>query len=191
MHYSALVIGDFPEARISKYSDECDSEKVFEIEYTKKDLDGLDEERIAEIKEDYIRDSKGNYWCLYSPNTLYDWNEIGGRWAWFFILKDEVPSDKYPPVSFSWDWDEKEKQEQLKYKVSDQAQIQDIDFDKMLTRYKEVTGDNEATISDVFMFYYCIDDQTFYEVTEDKDFYNDYIKDLDPETLLTVYDFHN
>lgn len=65
-------------------------------------------------------------YSTYNPDSLWDWYEVGGRWAANLQLKEGV--EPMLPVHFSWGWKEEEKKKVLEMepKRADIAYLGDI-----------------------------------------------------------------
>lgn len=265
MHYSVLVIGDNPETTLEPFQEnnmwDCPKEYLeFEEEVSKEDFEKMSDEEKEETKNDYD-EYEWAYWYWSNPNSIWDWYEIWGRWAWQLLLKEWVDKSEYPEVSFSWGWNETDKEEIKKWNYVDQAYMKDIDWEWMrreeynrylekydyfkkvtdwvalneesfreiiwneYVKYRETNWEHTVKIShwnkledfnfntreefaefhskDFFSTYYVVSedlwaitadshfDSTWEINTEELSFYDRFIKDLDPETLITIVDCHS
>lgn len=119
-----------------------------------------------EINED------GNLISRYNPDSKWDWYSIGGRWSGFLPLK-ELDSEG-------------------NHLTTNEALVEEIDWEYLL-EYKYppfcfVTEDGEW-IEKGEMGWFGV---SFDEIPEDswKTQFSNYIKELDPDCLVTVIDFH-
>lgn len=284
MHYSVLVIWDNPESILEPFQEnnmwDCPKEYLeFEIEVSKEDFEKMSDEEKEETKDDY-EEHEWAYWYWSNPNSIWDWYEIWGRWAWMLLLKDTAKKEDYPDVNFSWGWSKEDAEEVLQWNFVDQAKVKDIDWEWMrkekidklvkqfndvkelfnweipkierseesfieefwkdighekfieqdsIKKYLEVYMENfksekrvfwfrdkleqyqfetaeeyaEANCNDWFSTYYVVSedlwaitsdshfDSTWEINTEELSFYDRFIKDLDPETLITIVDCHS
>lgn len=265
MHYSVLVIGDYPEIILEPFQENnmwnCPKEFLeFEIEVSKEDFEKMSDEEKEETKNDYD-EHEWDYWYWSNPNSIWDWYEIWGRWAWMLSLKDINKKEEYPDINFSWGWSEKDKEEYKNSNKVDQAKMKDIDWEwmrkekynfllekydffKKVTEWIELNNESFKEIirnenkkyheskwdyklhlyyidkledfnfntreefaefhsKDFFSTYYIVSedlwaitsdshfDSTWEINTDELSFYDRFIKDLDPETLITIVDCHS
>lgn len=132
-----------------------------------------DEEAWEEVLNwNYEIDAEGNLLTTYNPDSKWDWYSIGGRWSEFLPLK-ELDSEG-------------------NYLTTHEALVEEIDWEYLL-EYKYppfcfVTEDGEW-IEKGEMGWFGI---SFDEIPEDswKTQFSNYVKELDPDCLVTVIDFH-
>lgn len=65
-------------------------------------------------------------YSTYNPESLWDWYEVGGRWAGTLELKEGI--EPMYPVHFSWGWGEEERKKviEMSPKRADIAYLKDI-----------------------------------------------------------------
>lgn len=132
-----------------------------------------DEEAWEEVQNwGYKIDDEGNLLTTYNPDSKWDWYSIGGRWDGFLALK--------------------ERDAEGKPKTTNEAYANEIDWDWMLENsyppfcFVDQTGDWHEK-GEMGWWGVSFNDQPENEWKQE---YEDYIKQLDHDCLVTVIDFH-
>lgn len=97
-----------------------------------------DEEEMFKIGAKWYKDDldeEGNYWSEANDDAKWDWYEIGGRWAGFFIPKKDSDSGKKGKISLLVN--DKDKEDFLTNERVDVIKIKDIDWSAMEEAEKE------------------------------------------------------
>lgn len=81
-------------------------------------------------------DGTVRYGYYHNPNAKWDWFQVGGRWAGFLQLREEVEMGDNKP-NFSWGWDAVAQNEVIEKKRVDQAKFKDIDWERMMAENGE------------------------------------------------------
>lgn len=138
-----------------------------------KGLSITDEVAWNAVKEwGYPIDEDGNLLSSYNPDSKWDWYSIGGRWDGFLPLK--------------------EKDEEGNRLETDEALFHEIDWEYLFSEkyppFCYVTPDGEW-VEKGEMGWWGV---TFDEKPEDSwlEQFKDYLKEVDPNCLVTVVDFH-
>lgn len=124
------------------------------------------------LKWGYSIDENNNLLSTYNPMSKWDWYSIGGRWDGFLSLK--------------------ERDAEGKPKTANKAYANEIDWDWMLENkyppfcFVDQTGDWHEK-GEMGWWGVSFNDQPENEWRQE---YEDYIKQLDPDCLVTVIDFH-
>jgi hypothetical protein len=165
--------------------------KYLEEEFPLK-LNWTDEQCYQEAikyEEEEENIENGSVFSTCNPLSKWDWYVIGGRWAGKIKLKDHVDREIYPDLNFSWGWTEEEKKKCIEEKLSDQALVGDIANLKEIQSFA-VLNDGiwfEKGKMGWFGVHSATSDQ---EKAWGENFYNNFLKNLSDDTMLTIVDCH-
>lgn len=97
-------------------------------------------------------DGVWNEYSTYNPNSLYDWYQVGGRWAGTLELKEG--SEPIRPLNFSWGWSEEEKDKVcgMNPKRADVAYLKDISNVDSLQAANIILNGENIDLSDGLYF---------------------------------------
>lgn len=161
------------------------------LEYLKTDEE-LYQDAISDEDAENIDPVTGGILTTCNENAKWDWYEIGGRWAGLIVLKDDRTPESLP--HFSWGWNDEDKEEILAQGRVDRAMIKDIaNLDELpgLVYSFLDENDNWTETHDDYDFY--TDDKDKKEESENtfKENVLKHLKSLDPDTYLTIIDYHS
>lgn len=124
------------------------------------------------MKWGYKRDQADNLISNYNPDSKWDWYEVGGRWDGFLALK-ERDAEGNP-------------------KTTNRAYVNEIDWEWM-----SENGYPPFCFVDLGGYWHEKGEMGWWGISfndqpinEWKQEYEDYVKQLDPDCLVTVVDFH-
>jgi hypothetical protein len=116
-HYTLLVMGDDWENQLAPYDEDLraipykdhlgkEEEQRMRDYYLKDEapeimlVTEMDIRNYLINKMESWRGNEGGFdkdglfsWCTYNPNSKWDWYQMGGRWAGFFLLKPEAAGE--------------------------------------------------------------------------------------------------
>ena len=136
----------------------------------------------------YLNKEETNYGYYTNPKAKWDWYQIGGRWASMIKLKKDVDKSNYDKANFSYGWEEKDKK---KAKGIDSAYKKDITLACLKKLQTFAVLKEGVWYEKGSMGWWGMSDETKKEAEKwDKGFYDNFIKKLKGDTLLTIVDLH-
>jgi hypothetical protein len=163
-HFSVLVIGDSQTQKLEQL------EQYYEPE---------------EINPDGSTNETRN------PDSKWDWYEIGGRWAGSLKHKADIAgeSELPPPPNFSWGWSEEDQQKILAENGCDVDRLCNIANIAEISTFA-VIKDGKWYEKGEMGWLGIISNQTETDDDWTKNFHERFLKNLEPDTIITVVDCH-
>ena len=167
-----------------EHKDEIEKGKEYWIKYRTCSA----EEWLESWNGYYLNKEETQYGYYSNPNAKWDWYQIGGRWASMIKLKKDIDKSKYEKPNFSWGWDKKEI---AKAKGVDSAYKDDITLSSLKKLGTFAVLRDGKWFEKGSIGWWGISSDTDEESEKwEKGFYDEFIKDLKGDTLLTIVDLH-
>ena len=183
-------------------------------EHYKEYRDKSDEECWTMMADGYTTDEKGNIYTTYNPQAKWDWYEIGGRWSGYLRVNDQhVNTARVAEIDFSIDEDVYRKSLRFWDVVVDHApEESDERYSSLFGEnyYRDYYGDRETFARRQTMFithavitpngiwhergevgWFGLSGETPDKAADwDEHYLERFIKDADPNLMMTLIDCH-
>jgi len=171
-----------------KYKEDLDKE---EKDYWVKYRTCSAEEWLESWNGLYLNKEKTDYGYYTNPNAKWDWYAIGGRWGGMLKLKKSANIDEYEKPNFSWGIKDEEKEKIIKNRMVDSAYKKDITLASLKNIGTFAVLRNGEWFEKGSMGWWGISSETDEESKKwENGYYENFIKNLNEDTLLTIVDLH-
>ena len=220
MHFTVLVTGNTPDADLEPYQEnnmgDCPREYMEFIDASQEQfyIDAYRNTPLSEYEdrtprqvfttiEDYLEKYEGferdeetdkvGYW--YNPQSKWDWYVLGGRWTGYFSLKDNLSVREVEDAVLGGHYSLKAEQieEIVKKGKADSVPKKFIDWEKMKEERKDGRFPSTYAVlheGEWMEQGWVKDDTEGKEADKWDEMFQELIKNLPDDTLLSVYDCH-